>query len=204
MLLVNAIHTFLTNKITHNQITIAKLQLNKFVFDLEKLYGIEQVSYNVHLLTHLPDSVLKHGPLWSISAFIFEDMNRQLLLVFHGTQSVSGQMVRNFLSSKKVPACAKSCIPAADEHIQRLFANLTKDMLPGINNAERFGDCSFGLGVPHSVFLSLSERMALQNEVNTVINPTTSFMSYQRFTSDKMIYHTHPHSLHVKRSDCVF
>ena len=52
--------------------------LVQFVHDVKHLYGEEQISFNVHALTHLTQSVLDWGPLWSRSAFIFEDFNQEI------------------------------------------------------------------------------------------------------------------------------
>jgi len=41
--------------------------LNKFVALTPDLYGTMHVSYNGHLLSHLPDTVHNWGPLWSHS-----------------------------------------------------------------------------------------------------------------------------------------
>jgi len=46
--------------------------VTEFVAGIETLYGEQFVSYNVHILTHLPDAVVNWGPLWANSAFVFE------------------------------------------------------------------------------------------------------------------------------------
>ena len=46
--------------------------LSKFVVEASTHYGRDFMSYNVHVLSHLPDFVEKFGPLDSFSAFIFE------------------------------------------------------------------------------------------------------------------------------------
>ncbi len=66
--------------------------LIKFVQRVPVLYGEQFVSYNVHLMLHLPKSVLQWGPLWGTSAFIFKDCYGKLLSLYHGTQDVLTQM----------------------------------------------------------------------------------------------------------------
>ena len=88
LLLVKSVHLWDETNISREQIDEANLCILKFIDGVEKLYGIEHVSFNVHLLSHLSKSVLNHGPLWASSAFVFEAVNRQLLTMFHGTQRV--------------------------------------------------------------------------------------------------------------------
>jgi len=47
--------------------------LKCFVYNFAKLYGPEQVSYNIHGLTHLAADALRFGPLDNFSAFRFEN-----------------------------------------------------------------------------------------------------------------------------------
>lgn len=50
------------------------------------------MTYNVHQLLHLRDSVEDLGPLWSHSCFFFEDLNGDFRDLFHGTQNIDGQV----------------------------------------------------------------------------------------------------------------
>ena len=61
---------------------------------IPETYGSENLSYNVHILTHLPDAVLNWGPLWSHSAFVFEDVIGVLKTMYHGTQLIPKQIFK--------------------------------------------------------------------------------------------------------------
>jgi len=78
---------------------------------------VENLSFNVHLLTHLSTSVVNWGPLWVHSTFIFEDANGLFQNLFHGTQAVHKQICNTFLTlgiikrvdesvSCNIPECA--------------------------------------------------------------------------------------------------
>lgn len=92
MLLVFAIHRLVQERVRPADVHDAKLSLLKFVVLLPELYGIEHVSYNVHILTHLADSVKHWGRLWANSAFLYEDNIGKLTKLFSGTQAVSMQI----------------------------------------------------------------------------------------------------------------
>ena len=48
---------------------------------------------NVHLLTHLAHYVRLYGPLWTHSAFPFEDFMGNLLSNSHGTHAIEKQVL---------------------------------------------------------------------------------------------------------------
>lgn len=64
---------------------------------MSALYGMTDVSYNVHQLLHLPDSVQAWGPLWVTSCFPFEGRNAVLLNYFAGTQCVGEQIAQTIV-----------------------------------------------------------------------------------------------------------
>ncbi|XP_063959922.1 uncharacterized protein LOC135155125 [Lytechinus pictus] len=102
-LLVFALHVLLQSNVSRDMIDQAELALKKFVIGVETLYGKEHITFNVHLLTHLPDTVRDWGPLWAASAFSFEANNGKLLKFFHGTQYVPQQITQSFLLWRSIP-----------------------------------------------------------------------------------------------------
>ncbi|KAB0795060.1 hypothetical protein PPYR_11899 [Photinus pyralis] len=52
--------------------------LNTFVKHCEKLYGSQFLIYNIHILLHLSDDVIKYGPLDQFSCFPFENFLGQI------------------------------------------------------------------------------------------------------------------------------
>lgn len=78
-------------------IDVAERALKKFTMQFEKLYGTANMSFNVHLLTHIATIVRNWEPLWAPSTFSFESFNGTLLHYFHGTTHVPDQTVKRFL-----------------------------------------------------------------------------------------------------------
>lgn len=96
-LFVFAMHILLGEKVKCCDIDVAERALRKFTLQFEKLYGAANMTFNVHLLTHITTSVRNWGPLWATSTFSFESFNGTLLKYFHGTTHVPEQIVRRFL-----------------------------------------------------------------------------------------------------------
>jgi len=57
------------------------------------------MTYNVHQLLHLQESVEELGPQWSHSCFFFEDLNGDFHDLFHGTQNIDGQVFLHTLNT---------------------------------------------------------------------------------------------------------
>lgn len=74
-LLVKAISILLKTSILETEVYYSQQCLSKFVKDVEIIYGLEHVLFNVHLLFHLPKSVLNSGSLWTHSAFCYENFH---------------------------------------------------------------------------------------------------------------------------------
>ena len=89
---------------------MAEIALKKFVITVGVLYGQKHVSFNVHQLCHLAQSVRDWGPLWATSAFPFEGNNKGLLNLFCGTQYVPQQMMKRFQVFQGTKDLAKRCM----------------------------------------------------------------------------------------------
>lgn len=78
LLLHCAITILLSQEHFKNFGSVAKTFLETFVLHSERLYGIEFLVYNVHLLCHLTDDVKNFGSLDNFSSFPFENYLGQL------------------------------------------------------------------------------------------------------------------------------
>jgi len=97
LLYVYSINIYLKTKILDDQYITATFVIRKFVLDVEKLYGIHFMSYNIHLLLHIPAAVQKFVALWAWSTFPFESFNYILQNSFNGTQYVPDQIYKFYV-----------------------------------------------------------------------------------------------------------
>lgn len=91
-LLVFSLYTLLQKKVQLADINNVERAPKEFVIEFQKLYGRENTTFNVHLMTHISATVRNPGPLWATSTFSFESFNGALLKFFHGTTHVQGQI----------------------------------------------------------------------------------------------------------------
>ena len=61
--------------------------------------GLKHCKMNIHLLSHLPHYVKRFGPLWTHSAFAFEDSIGYLVKKSHGTHDIAHQVIMNNFTS---------------------------------------------------------------------------------------------------------
>ena len=101
-LLVYAITIFNGDKINMQEYEKAKRAINKFVQDIEPLYGKELMKFNVHLLLHIPKSVEDFGALWAWSAFIYETNNYVLRNMLHSSQTILQQICKTYLRFQSI------------------------------------------------------------------------------------------------------
>lgn len=95
--LVYGLALLLSDQVAVEDVKKVDILLRNFVREFELLYGEEDLRINIHFLTHLPQSVLDWGCLWSTSTFIPEWFNGELTKLCHGSQSVADQMAANYL-----------------------------------------------------------------------------------------------------------
>lgn len=100
--LSKTVRSYLSTEITENDLISGEIALNEFVCDLSVLYGNNLCTYNVHLLTHLTDTVRNFGPLWNTSCFLFEAYNGQLVHMFSGTRYIPSQICKNLADKSEI------------------------------------------------------------------------------------------------------
>lgn len=96
------VFVLLQDRVSLDDVVKVVILFKYFVVDFEKLNGKENITINIHFLTHLSQSVIDWGCLWSTSTFLPESFNGDLLKLFNGTQHVIEQMAGNYLLKSAV------------------------------------------------------------------------------------------------------
>jgi Transposase family tnp2 len=177
LLLVCAIDILNSMSISIHDFNIARDMLILFVSEFASMYGLHNMSYNVHQLLHVADTVQNWGPLWTTSAFPFESGNGLLKKLFHGTQGLPLQVSRKFAIFRKLPILAYKFIPVDRIDIHNFFNDILTIYSP-VKKVLRLKENVVLLGQPCCWVLTYDERQALD-----VVCPTTlpeSVASYTR------------------------
>ena len=85
--LVEAFHILMQECITIDDLRLANHYLRQFNTNTEKYYSKEAMTFNVHQLGHLDQSVSNWGPLRAHNGYPFEDGNGQIVNNIHAAKS---------------------------------------------------------------------------------------------------------------------
>ncbi|XP_031350483.1 uncharacterized protein LOC116176145 isoform X1 [Photinus pyralis] len=113
---------------------LAKQFLETFTSHSEKLYGLEFLSYNVHIVSHLSDDANRYGHLDNISAFGYENFLGQLKRLIRSSNNPLTQAYNRIIESNFVEDHEVSC-----KTISRLLYNhKLGPVLPAYKDFEQF------------------------------------------------------------------
>ena len=203
LLLSFAIYHLMTKPVRRCDLVACDLAVHNFVLMIPSLYGAEHVSFNVHLLTHLVKSVEQWGPLWASSAFVFEDANRQLLRLFHGSNAVSRQIFKSYIALKHLHPLAERYMDiSSDDVILKLFSSLSHIKLP-CKNVTRFENDVTAFGFPKVRTLNVREVLALESVLGGAVS-ISAVNTFERVLIHGTVMHTASYSAQIKRNDCFF
>ena len=105
-LLFEAAYLLNGDSLTFLNLQRAEELLTKYVKDFEKLFGIECMTYNIHLIGHLCTTGRNWGPFWVHSAFSFESMNRKIIGNVTSSNGMAWQIYTRFLMDKFIKNAA--------------------------------------------------------------------------------------------------
>ena len=105
-LLVDAIHILMRPSITMAELLRAEDNLKQFVGETELLYSKSAMTFNVHQMIHLCQSVVDWGPLWGHIGYGFEDGNGKIVRCVKAANGVINQICRtiDFKQSEEILA----------------------------------------------------------------------------------------------------
>ena len=121
LLLVNGMRILFKKEIPVDKKHKAINLINSFVLQVPKLYGVENSSYNLHLLIHVVEYIDRWGAPWAYSGFQFEHLGGLLVKLFHGTTDVPKQIMSNFQAVNTLRAYAHKHLKEADENVKSLY-----------------------------------------------------------------------------------
>ncbi|KAJ3639145.1 hypothetical protein Zmor_004016 [Zophobas morio] len=133
--LVVAVYLMLQETISSDDLLAAEAHITAFITAVTPLYGEKAMTFNMHSLLHLAESVRKTGPLWSTSAFPFESEIYTVKQQIKGPVSVAVQIAKNMVAANickatvpstqhLTPSCKNYCrkiistVPLHQRHVQ--------------------------------------------------------------------------------------
>ncbi|XP_011476103.1 uncharacterized protein LOC105354509 isoform X2 [Oryzias latipes] len=197
MLLVSALHILLSPFATQEQLSYAESSLLQFVAQVPSLYGLENCSFNCHLLTHLAESARDWGLLWANSAFAFEGASSRLLQMYSASKSASSQIFSRVFSYEDALRRGSLVLQGASAEMKDLFRSMTSCdvvMRSSVDSEQTLGSGS-------QRFLTAAEVAALQKVHRG--QHQGSVTQHKCLVHNNMLISTPGHSATTKRNDSV-
>lgn len=94
--LSNGVFILCKDEISNDEFRTASLSIENFVKTFESCYGLRNMRFNVHLVSHLPECVKVMGNLFCYSMFSFESKNGFLGKVLSGTKDIVKELSRKY------------------------------------------------------------------------------------------------------------
>ncbi|KYN11772.1 hypothetical protein ALC57_16070 [Trachymyrmex cornetzi] len=201
-LLVYSFHLLLNNKATLTDIDKAECAIKKFVQHTEILYCTEYLTFNMHLLLHIPQYVKYWGAPWDSSAFMFEHGNGVLLKLFRGTQSVVNQIFKSYDYIMKIK---KDSVEIFNEDSSKPATHLIEGARYSVQKCIQESALTF---IRSGVLFELTPQMRIALE-NCLLQPILSenieyqIQSFNRFIWKGSLYHTAAYERLKKRDNCI-
>jgi hypothetical protein len=186
--LTESIFILLKTNITQEDFLKAESLIKEFVTEFEFLYGKIKMVYNIHLLTHLPNSVRNCGPLWATSNFHFENMNGILINYVNGTTDVLKQIASKYALSKLIEYNENS-----QSDIVSNFSKKIKNRKSAVHCKKTDIFCLLGNYIP--------EDYDTQNIPN--VNLIENVLYYKKVIYEKNIFHTLDYCKPFKTNDSI-
>lgn len=198
-LLVFGIYSLLQETISMVEVDSAENALKKFVMEFEKLYGKDNMTFNVHLMTHISASVRNWGPLWATSTFSFESFNGTLLKFFNGTTHVQQQIVKRFLKWRDLTTKGDKYMKNAKDTAKKLFYGMQNSMQETVKSAQ-LSEKVRVFGSSHLVTIPIRHMLAIEELFGMRVHQG---LYYDRFLIDGVLYHTETSTRLQKRNNSV-
>lgn len=92
MVLSSIVYVLSHNTYSRSMLSLIRLLANRFILQFRKLYGDNNVVYNIHCLAHICDDVHRFGALNNFSAFPFESFMKSVKTDINGPKCPAVQL----------------------------------------------------------------------------------------------------------------
>jgi hypothetical protein len=136
--------------------------------------------------------------LWCYSAYGFESANGCYLKLFHGTQSVTQQIISSFLIIRQLQDMSARLMMNASDSVVKMFGLLMGSDSDKLKKTVRI-DSAVLLGCPLFRAASVNEKLIVENVIHAVVSPV--FELYDKVIVNGQVYNIIRYTTAVKRTN---
>ncbi|CAG5093233.1 Protein of unknown function, partial [Cotesia congregata] len=170
-LLSQAVHYLNGDSVSTTDLENAGILIEKYVTQFEELFGLDQMSFNLHLLPHVVITIKNLGPMWAHNASIYESWNKKILDKVTSPHGRADQIVTRFLMTKFIESTVYSNSISADT--KKFICNTLK--MPNLNNEIVMNENFQALSSPETIVLQETELNELREMGYTPKNSPSSY-----------------------------
>ncbi|GBM38695.1 hypothetical protein AVEN_103527-1, partial [Araneus ventricosus] len=189
--------SLLSNSVSSKDVSDAERSFKKFVTGVKEIYGVQELSYNMYLLLHMPKAVSTWGPLWAHSCFIFENSLGKLKKFHHGTKGVPTQILSTCLYKSILKTAVLSLEKVSHSNVKNFINNM--DSGHSLTKKVLYAGKSIFLGNGKQKKLFRVSEQSLLKLINKQSLAEVSV--YERLLYEGKIYTSN--SIHFKRNDYI-
>jgi Transposase family tnp2 len=174
--------------------------LQRFHSQLETLFTDTMMTFNVHIISHIPDICEMWGGLWDCSTFNYESKNGLLTNLHHGTVHQNDQIMRNFHRLRYVKRSEISKPDYTNNEVYQIY----RTSIGGKKETKgsiRVGNCLLTIQ-GKSKILSQQLLHKIEKEIHSV--PLPKAQPIKRFLINGIVACTKNYLRMVKRRNYVF
>lgn len=93
-------HYLSSDSLTEAELDECDGLLSQYVQTFENYFGMPNMSFNIHLMTHITDAVRDWGPTWVTDAYKFESWNKRIVDKVTSPNCRTEQIANRFLMAK--------------------------------------------------------------------------------------------------------
>lgn len=199
-LLVHGIALLMQNSVSKSEVAYADRYLNQFVSDVDNLYGIEHVTFSIHLLVHFKRSTDDYGQPWTHSAYVYESFNAEIKNSVKSSNNAASQICKGIQ--------LKSAISKLHFHVKYAMQDREKLYFDKVNKTQRATEphCVIGqaalLGKPVLSSLPPNAALALKR-AGILFNEKDCFPIYERCELFNEVFQSCEYSKVTKQNNSV-
>lgn len=95
-----AMHYLDSDSVMAEELNLAERLLTEYVHKFEEYFGEENMSFNIHLMTHISNNVRDWGPTWATDVYKFESWNKTIAGKVTSPMHRAEQIANRFLMAK--------------------------------------------------------------------------------------------------------
>ncbi|XP_057338511.1 uncharacterized protein LOC130676372 [Microplitis mediator] len=200
-LLIDGISLLIQTSVMPSDIHYAHNSLIGFINGVNDLYGEKELSFNVHSLSHLAQSVKNWGPLWAHDCFTFENFNQEILESIQSSNGVAHQIYDRF-RTKCVVTKLNNILSEDLSHQQKQFIDELLGNEKKLNYTQIIDNVKL-LGQPRVLQLTREQFLAFQRR-RICIEEKSIVQHYDRAVIDHQVIHSNLYERCKKRNNrCV-